>query len=111
MAKKKKIDPNRFHKQDDKGLFTFDPIRLDVFKWGLIAGLVGGSFMLYENLLAQIVGVFIIVFISNYHISKASRRIPRWHATIISFIGVMVAMVGVIVIGTTLIAYYRPTGG
>lgn len=109
MAKKKrsKLDPNRFQQQDDGRLFSFDPIRRDLFKWGLIAGAAGGLFMMRPEILWQIVGVAAVVFISNYHINKASRRIPRWHATIIAFIGVFIAMFGVIIAGTIIISYLQ----
>jgi hypothetical protein len=109
--RRRKLDPNRFQKQDGQGLFSFDPIRRDCLKWGAIAGAGGGFFMLSQSLLAQIAGIFVIVFVSNYHISKASRLIPRWHATIISFIGVMAAMFGVIIVGTILISLYGVPGG
>lgn len=105
LAKRRKLDPNRFQKTDDKGLFSFDPVRRNVLKWGLIAGAAGGFFFLYQSLIAQIVGIFVIVFVSNYHISKASHRIPRWHATIVSFIGVTIALFGVIIVGTLIIAF------
>lgn len=61
--------------------------------------------MLIENLLSQIAGVVIVVLVSNYHINRAAQRIPRWHATIVAFIGVMVAMFGVIIVGTIVLAY------
>jgi hypothetical protein len=72
----------------------------------LIAGLSGGLFMLQQQLLWQVMGIFAVVFISNHHINKAARRIPRWHATILSFAAVTVAMFGVIIIGTIIMAYY-----
>lgn len=111
MAKRRKLDPNRFQKTDNKSLFSFDPVRRDVLKWGAIAGAAGGFFFLYQNLIAQILGVFVIVLVSNYHISKASRRIPRWHATIVSFIGVTVALFSVIIAGTIIIAFNSSPGG
>ena len=111
MAKKRKVNPNRFQKQDEQSLFAFDPVHRDVLKWGAIAGASGGLFMLQEGLLWQIVGVFAVVFISNYHISRAARRIPRWHATVISFVGVMVAIFGVIIIGTIVLAYFGSANG
>jgi hypothetical protein len=110
LAKRKKLDPNRFRKEDDKGLFSFDPIRRSAFTWGLIAGGAGGLFMLQPEIVWQIVGVFAVVLISNYHINKAARRIPRWHATVISFLGVMLAMFGVIILGTIVLAYVRAGG-
>jgi hypothetical protein len=105
--KRRKIDPNRFLKKDDKGVFSFDPVRRDVFKWGVFAGAVGGFLMLRPEIFWQIIGVFAVVFISNYHIAKASRRIPRWHATVVSFLGVMIAMFGVIILGTIILAYLQ----
>jgi hypothetical protein len=111
LAKKRKFNPNRFQKKDNQGLFSFDPIRRDVLTWGAIAGVGGGLFMLQKQVIWQIVGVFIIVFISNYHISRASRRIPRWHATVLSFIGMVVAILGVIIVGTIIMTYFQSTGG
>ena len=66
--------------------------------------------MLQQNFVWQIVGVVIVVLVSNYRISNASRRIPRWHATIFSFAGVMVAIIIVILVGTVVLAYFRPNG-
>ena len=63
-----------------------------------------------DSIFWPIVGVFMIVFITNYHIGKASQRIPRWHATIIAFLGVMVAMFGVIIIGTIILAFLQYGG-
>lgn len=111
MAKKRKVDPNRFQKQDQQSLFSFDPARRYVLKWGGIAGAVGGVFMLQQGLLWQIVGVFAIVFISNYHISRAARRIPRWHAAIFSFVGMMIAFLVITMAGTAMLAYLGPDGG
>lgn|GEM_PF-1922278 len=114
MAKRrrKKLNPNRFQKVDDNKLFSFDPVRRDAFKWGTIAGGVGGFFMLWQDsIFWPIVGVSAIVFITNYHIGKASQRIPRWHATIIAFLGVIVAMFGVIIIGTIVLAFLQYEGG
>jgi hypothetical protein len=111
MAKKRKVNPNRFQKQDQSGLFSFDPVRRDVLKWGVIAGAVGGVFMLQRGLLWQIVGIFAIVFISNYHISRAARRMPRWHAAIYSFVGMMAAFLAITMAGTAVLAYLGPGGG
>ena len=110
MAKKRKLNPNRFQPQADQSLFSLDPIRRDVIKWGLLAGAVGALFMLQPQFVWQFVGVVLVVFVANYHISKAARRIPRWHATILSFLGVMVAMVVVMVIGTVIMAYLGLNG-
>jgi uncharacterized membrane protein len=109
MAKRRKLDPNRFKQNDEKGIFSFDPIRRDVFKWGLIGGGIGGALMLNAGIFWQIMGVLAVVFISNHHINKAARRIPRWHAVINSFLGVMLAMFGVILLGSMAIAYVQGT--
>lgn len=112
MAKRrKKLDPNRFQKQDGLGLFSFNPIRRDCIKWGAVAGAAGGAAMLFQSLLGQIAGIMLIVFISNHGISKASRLIPRWQATVLSFIGVMLALFSVIIVGTILISFYSVSGG
>lgn len=111
MAKKRKINPNRFRQQDEKSLFAFDPTRQQVLKWGAIAGALGGLLMLQQSLLWQIAGVFVVVLVSNHHISRASQRIPRWQATVLSFIGVTVAIFGVVIVGTVITAYFRPAGG
>jgi uncharacterized membrane protein len=110
MAKKRRLDPNRFKKQDDNGLFSFDPIRRNLFKWGIIAGAAGGFFMLWQDWIWQIVGVFTVVLISNHHINKAAKRIPRWHATIVSFLAVMVTLFVVIALGNLMMTYLT-TGG
>ena len=108
----KKLDPKRFQKQDENRLFSFDPIRRDLFKWGLIAGAAGGLFMIrQDSIVWSIVGVAIVVFMSNYHIGKASQRIPRLHATVMSFLGVVIAMFGVIILGTIVVAYLQGGGG
>ena len=102
----KKINPNRFQKQDELGLFSFDPIRRDVFKWGLLTGAVGGIFMTVQNsIIWPIIGVAIVVFGLNYHISKASQRIPRLHATVMSLLASLIAMVVVIIVGSIVIAF------
>ncbi len=102
----KKINPNRFQKQDGHSIFSFDPIRRDIFKWGLLTGAIGGIFMIIQNsIIWPILGVAIIVFVSNYRISKASQRIPRLHATVMSFLGIFIAMFAVIIVGTVVIAY------
>lgn len=110
MAKRRKLDPNRFKKEDENGVFSFDPIRRDLFKWGLIAGGLGGALMLNPGIVWQILGIVAVVFISNHHINKAARRIPRWHAAVMSFLGVMLAMFGVIFLGSMIIAYVQGTG-
>ncbi len=105
--KKKKLNPNRFQKQDDKGLLSFDPIRREVFIWGLVAGAAAGFFMIRQEILWQILGVIVIVLISNRQIEKASRRIPRWHAVIFSFVGVMIALLATVFIGTIIANYFQ----
>lgn len=111
MAKRRRIDPNRFQKQDEQKLFALDPIRRDVILWGLIAGAAGGFFMLQPQIVWQIVGVFTAVFISNYRISRAARRIPRWHAAVLSFIGMAIAMFSMLIIGSAIGAFYQTGGG
>lgn len=66
--------------------------------------------MLRSEFVWQLIGVFAVVFISNYHINKAAQRIPRWHATIVSFIGVLIGMFGVILLGSVIMVYLQ-TGG
>ncbi|MCB0164486.1 MAG: hypothetical protein KDI79_09685 [Anaerolineae bacterium] len=108
MAKKKRrLDPNRFQQEDDKGLFSFDPIRRNTFKWGLVAGAVGGFLMVQVGTIWQILGVFAVVFISNYHIAQAAKRIPRWHATVISLAGAMIAMFTIIAVMTVVLLYFQ----
>lgn len=111
MAKKKrKLDPNRFKQPNEKGLLSFDPIRRNAFMWGLIAGVVGGFFMLRPETIWQVAGVFAVVFIANYHITKAARHIPRWHAAVMSLTGAMIGMFGIIILGTILIATLQLNG-
>ena len=107
MARKRRQNPNRFQKQDDKSLFSFDPLRRTALMWGLVAGVVGGLCMLRPEFFWQIVGVFLVVGVSNYHISRASRHMPRLHVTIWTFAGVMVAMFSVIMVGTIILAFMR----
>jgi len=63
-----------------------------------------------DSIIWSIVGVAIVVFVSNYHISRASQKIPRVHATVMSFLGVFMGMFGVIIVGTVVLAYLQ-TGG
>ncbi len=115
MTKRHKLNPNRFtpsgQKLDDKGLFSFDPIRRDLFKWGMLAGAVGGFLMLRPEMLLQIAGVFLIVFIANFQINKAADTMPRWQATVISLAGAMLAIVLIVVIGVLINAFLRAGGG
>ncbi len=104
MAKKRKNDPNRFKTSKPQGLFSFDPIRRNVFIWGLVAGAVGGFFIIQQQVIWQIAGVLSSVFIANYHITQAARRIPRWQAAVISFIGMALAMFTLIIVGSLIIA-------
>lgn len=110
MAKKRKLNPNRFQKQAEGGLFSFDPVRRQVLLWGLLAGALGAFFMIQAQLWWQIVGVFIVVFVSNYHINRAARLIPRWQATVLSFAGALVAIMVVSVVGTLVLAYLQGNG-
>jgi hypothetical protein len=111
MAKRRKLNPKRFQKKNDQGLFSFDPIRRNLMKWGAFAGIAGGFLILFDGVVWQIVGVFTVVIVVNYHISKASRGIPRLHATVNSFIGVVVGLFGVILLGTLILTFYRSAGG
>ena len=111
MAKKRKLNPNRFQQQAQGGLFSFDPVRREVLLWGLIAGAVGAFFMIQAQLWWQLVGVVVVVFVSNYHIGRAARRIPRWQATVLSFAGVLAAIIVVTVVGTLVLAYLKGNGG
>lgn len=63
--------------------------------------------MIWQEILWQIVGVFAIVLISNRQIEKASRTIPRWHAVVISFAGVMVALIATVFVGTIVANYFQ----
>lgn len=93
---------------DKNSLLSFNPTRRDVLKWSAVTGACGGLLMIQAQVIWQIIGVFIVVFVSNYHISKAARHMPRWQATIIAFVGVLAAMFGVIIIGALVIAYFQP---
>jgi hypothetical protein len=110
VAKKRKLDPNRFQQQDQGGLFSFDPVRRQVLLWGLIAGAVGAFLMIQTQLWWQILGVLVVVFVSNYHINRAARRIPRWQATALSFAGVLAALIVVSVAGTLVQVYLQGNG-
>jgi len=111
VAKKRKANPNRFHQTDDQSLFSFDPVRRNVLSWGIVAGATGGLFMLQKGLVWQLAGVLAIVFISNHHIARATRRIPRWQAAVLSFVGMMAAIFIVVLVGTALITYGGTGGG
>ncbi|MCB0212365.1 MAG: hypothetical protein KDJ52_23690 [Anaerolineae bacterium] len=111
MAKRqRKLDPNRFQRQDEQGLLSFDPVRRNTFKWGLIAGAVGGLLMVQVGTIWQILGVMAVVFISNYQIAQATKRIPRWQATVLSLVGAMIAMFGIIALATILMIYFQGGG-
>lgn len=110
MAKKRKLDPNRFQQQDQSGLFSFDPVRRQALLWGLIAGAIGAFLMIQMQVWWQIMGVLVVVFVSNYHINRAARRIPRWQATVLSFAGVLVALMVVTVVGTLVLVYFQGNG-
>jgi hypothetical protein len=108
VAKRKRRQPNPFEQQEDKGLFSFDPARRYALKWGLIAGLAGGIFMIQpEAYFWQLVGVVIVILISNYHIGRASQWIPRWHATIMTMLGAALGMFGIIIVGTIVPTYLQ----
>ena len=107
MAKRRKLNQNRFQKEPEQGLFSFDPIRKNLLKWGAIAGGAGGLLMIHPSIFWQIAGVLVVVMVSNYHINKAARRIPRWHAVVTSFAGVIVAMFSVIIAGTIILTYLQ----
>lgn len=64
-----------------------------------------------DSILWSIVGVAIVVFVSNYHISRASHKIPRIHATVMSFLGVFIGMFGMIIVGTIALAFFQTGGG
>ena len=111
MTKKRKSDLNRFQQPENNSLFSLNPVHRNVMKWGAISGACGGFLMIQPQVLWQIIGVFIVVFVSNYHISKAARYIPRWQATIVTIISVLTAMFGVIIIGAIIMTYLQPTEG
>lgn len=96
MSKKRsKLDPNRFKKEpqtDDLGLFAFDPVRQDVFKWGAIAGLLGGVLTISASFMWQMIAILMVALVCNYHIGKAAQYIPRWHAVVMAFLGLMFAI-------------------
>ncbi len=97
MAKKKrKLNPNRFQQQDEQHLFAFDPIRRELFQWGMIAGAIGGLFLAQDGFVWQIIGFLLIFFIIGHRIEKAAQQIPRWQAILLAFIGSLPAMLLVI---------------
>ena len=96
MAKRRKQE-HPFKQQEEKGMFAFDPPHRYAFKWGLVAGLAGGIFMTRpDSFLLQLIGVAVVIFISNYHINRLTQWIPRWHATIITMLGAGLGMFGMI---------------
>jgi hypothetical protein len=103
--KKRRLDPNRFQKPDEQKFLTFDMPRIRVFVWGIIAGIIGGIFALKADIAWTVVGVLIMVTLSNHHINFASRTIPRWHAVIYSFVGLMLGLVTTATIGAITISY------
>ena len=107
MAKRRR-QTHPFKQQEEKGLFSFDPARRYAFKWGLVAGLAGGIFMTRpDSILLQLIGVAVVIFVSNYHINRAVQWIPRWHATIITMLGAALGMFGMIIVGTIVLAYLQ----
>jgi hypothetical protein len=106
LAKRRKLNPNRFQKKPaEQRFFSFDPVRKNLFRWGLVAGAAGGPFLVQPGLVWQIVGFVVIFLISNYHVNRAAQRIPRWHAVFFSLAGAMLAMFVIVTIGSILIAY------
>lgn len=107
MAKRRRQE-HPFKQHEEKSLFSFDPARRYSFKWGLIAGLAGGMFMTRpDSILLQLIGVGVVIIISNYHINRATQWIPRWHATIITMLGAGLGMFGMIIVLTILLAYLQ----
>ncbi len=106
MTKKRKLNPKRFQTPADQKFFTFDKIRINLFLWGMVAGAFGGFFALKSGFVWQVAGIFAMVFISNYHINKAARQIPRWHAAVFSFVGLMLALLTVAILGALAISYF-----
>ncbi len=100
MAKRRRSNSNRFKQPPSQKFLSFDPIRQNLFKVGLVAGALGGLFFIPNTLFWQVIGFLIIFFISNYYVNKAAQLIPRWHAIIFSLVGAMLAMMVVITIGT-----------
>jgi len=82
-------------------------MRRALFRQGIVAGAAGGFFMIFEQVIWQIIGALIVVVIANYYISRAARHMPRLHATVFGFAGVALGMFGMIIIGTIVITYYR----
>lgn len=72
-----------------------------------MAGAAGGFFMIFEQVIWQIIGVLIVVVVANYYISKAAQHMPRLYATVFGFAGVALGMFGMIIIGTIVITYYQ----
>jgi|JFJP01.1.fsa_nt_gi hypothetical protein len=110
MTKKQsKLDPNRFKKEaqlDKLGMFSFDPIRRELFIKGLLVGASGSFFMLRPEFLWQMIGMGMVVMISNYHIQQGAQRISRWHAIVMTFTGLMLGMFAVLTIGNIAVAFY-----
>ncbi|MDM8527611.1 hypothetical protein QUF58_05295 [Anaerolineales bacterium HSG24] len=110
-----KLNPNRFKQEPelaDLGLFAFDPIRLKVFQWGLIAGLLGSLFTAQAEFWARMFGMLIIVLLANYQINQASKVIPRWHAATLAILGIVSAVPVATVINALVvmvIVYYEGT--
>jgi len=102
--RKRKLDPHRFVKQDEQPLFAFDPIRRELFQWGMIAGAIGGLFLSQEGFIWQILGYLIIFLIMGRRVDKAAQRIPRWHAIVITFVGTLPVMILVIFFSRLILA-------
>ena len=67
--------------------------------------------MIQEQIAWQISGLFVVLFVANYHIAKAARYIPRWQAAVVSFTGVILAIVGVVIISALILAASGSAGG
>jgi hypothetical protein len=108
--KQRKLRSTR-HQPPRQGVFLLSPIRRTLLQWGMIAGTAGGFLLIQPQIGWQIVGIFVMVFIANYQISKAAQQIPLWQAIITTLIGILTAIMGVITVGTLLIIYFQPAGG
>lgn len=63
--------------------------------------------MVLPEIVFQVIGVLIVVLISNYYIGRAAKQVPRWHAVVITFLGLIVSMFIVITIGRFIMAFYQ----
>jgi len=108
-TKRGKLNPNRFQQDqtsdDGLGMFAFDPIRKNVFLWGLGSGIIGGILTLRASPFLQIIIVLGIVSICSYQIAKASLKIPRTHATMMAILGLAVAIFAGSLINALILSY------